>query len=262
MLVDPGTGSYTVDADLRDRMRSTALHNTLVLDGRSQSAPDGPFHWSHTADARVLRWRTERDFDYFVGAHDGYAPAEHRRHVLMRHGDVMIVADFVGGDAAHTAAVHWHVDPRWTAHTIGRRVELTTASDSCQLVAATGNVEQFSADAATGLGWLAPVYGRLEPATTIRVTERATAPFWIATAVGLDPLNAVADVEFLSDGGGAARQPGGVALRIVRERSVDEVRFAEPASGSPARLFFCRTARGHRAPDVLADLRLDQLCAA
>src|SRR4029079_4297433 len=58
MLIDPGTGSSTLDWELRDRMRSTALHNTLALDGRSQSAPGGPFCWTDVADARVLRWRT------------------------------------------------------------------------------------------------------------------------------------------------------------------------------------------------------------
>ena len=31
-------------------MRSTALHNTLALDGRSQSMPSGPFHWAHVAN--------------------------------------------------------------------------------------------------------------------------------------------------------------------------------------------------------------------
>ena len=30
VLIDPGTGSYTFDARLRDRFRSTAMHNTLL----------------------------------------------------------------------------------------------------------------------------------------------------------------------------------------------------------------------------------------
>ena len=50
LLIDPGTGCYTTDAAMRDRMRSTALHNTLTLDDRSQSMPRGPFHWSHVAE--------------------------------------------------------------------------------------------------------------------------------------------------------------------------------------------------------------------
>ena len=37
LLIDPGTGCYTTDAALRDRMRSSTLHNTLTLDDRPQS---------------------------------------------------------------------------------------------------------------------------------------------------------------------------------------------------------------------------------
>ena len=53
LLVDPGTACYTIDPAVRDRMRSSALHNTVTVDERSQSIPRGPFHWSHVANARV-----------------------------------------------------------------------------------------------------------------------------------------------------------------------------------------------------------------
>ena len=84
------------------------MHNTLTIDGRSQSLPNGPFHWTHIADGRVTRWSIGDDFDYFDGAHDGYAPTEHRRRVLVRHGDLVVVADTVNGHGAATrAAAHW-----------------------------------------------------------------------------------------------------------------------------------------------------------
>ena len=72
LLIDPGTGCYTIDAALRDRMRSTALHNTVTVDERSQSLPRGPFHWEHVANTRVEAWRSNDAFDYFDAAHDGY----------------------------------------------------------------------------------------------------------------------------------------------------------------------------------------------
>ena len=97
LLVDPGTACYTIDPSRRDRFRSTRLHNTLVLDGREQSEPAGPFHWASAAAGSRLAWCTSPGFDYVEGTHDGYAPLVHRRAVFSRPG-CWIVADRVLGD--------------------------------------------------------------------------------------------------------------------------------------------------------------------
>jgi hypothetical protein len=229
LLIDPGTMSYTTDAELRDRMRSSAMHNTLTIDGRSQSLPNGPFHWTHIADARVNRWSIGCDFDYFDGAHDGYAPTEHRRRVLVRHGDLLVIADAVNGPGRHRTAAHWHFEPRWSIDVNGRHIELT-AADRCVTFAVTdGIVESFTGDGATGLGWCSPVYGRLEKTTTVRVTHEGDGPFRIASVFGLDTANPVSSVEWLSD----------TTLRITREHSVDEVVFTDT---DPS---FRRTPTGH-----------------
>ena len=58
LLIDPGTATYTMNPAARDRFRSTAMHNTVALNGRPQSEPDGPFHWRSRADARLLVWQS------------------------------------------------------------------------------------------------------------------------------------------------------------------------------------------------------------
>ena len=270
MLIDPGTGSYTVDCDLRDRMRSTALHNTLVLDGRSQSTPHGPFAWGNTADARVLRWRTNHAFDYFEGAHDGYSPAEHRRHVLVLHGDLVVVADLIRGPGSHNAAVHWHIDPKWIVRESGQRVELTSDNQCCDLVVPSGVVERFVGDAESGLGWHAPLYGRINPSTTIRVSAGSNAPFWIVSVFGLDPLNRVKSAEFLTIEAAAGSLDHAVGIRIAREKSIDSVAIAEAVEGTrwragavetDAHLVFWRTAPGRQMFKVaLVDGSLARVC--
>jgi Heparinase II/III-like protein/Heparinase II/III N-terminus len=220
LLIDPGTGCYTTDAELRDRMRSAALHNTLTLDGRSPSVPDGAFHWKQTADARVNRWVSDPAFDYFDGAHDGYAPIEHRRQVLMRHGDLLVVGDFTNTTGSHVASTHWHIDPHWSVAVSGRRVTLTRKDDpraQVVLVVAPGVVETFCGDETTGLGWFSPVYGRLEKTTALRVTDTRDGPIRMAAAFGLDPTNQIVDVAWISD----------TTLRIRRQRTVDEIGFDE-----------------------------------
>jgi hypothetical protein len=229
LLIDPGTGSYTTDRVLRDRLRSTALHNTLTLDGRPQSVPSGPFHWSQIANSRVHAWRTNEGFDYFDGAHDGYRPLEHRRRVLALHGDLLIVADFVDGVGIHTAAVHWHLDPAWTLEAQGRRASITRAGEHVRLVVPQGRIEHFVADADTGLGWYSPAYGRVHRTTSVRVSHSGTAPFWMISVFDLDPENPIADVDWLPVWSDAGAMAHAAAIRISRAASVDHVLFAEPA---------------------------------
>jgi hypothetical protein len=236
LLIDPGTACYTADLAMRDRMRSTALHNTLVLDGRSQSLPDGPFHWSHVANGTVHRWRSCSGFDYFDGSHDGYRPVEHRRRVLVLHGDLVVVADFIDGAGTHSASVHWHLDPRWSVACTARAAAFTRTSEGGDRVGfcvPEGVVETFEADSANGLGWCSPAYGRVDPTTTIRVTREAPAPFWIASVFDLDRANPVVAVDWIpvwSEGGALAHS---AALRITRAVSVDHLLFAEPVNASP-----------------------------
>ncbi|MCU1385813.1 MAG: hypothetical protein JWL71_4510, partial [Acidobacteria bacterium] len=174
LLIDPGTGCYTTDAAIRDRMRSTALHNSLTLDDRSQSLSNGPFHWSHVANSRVHRWHTGHGFDYFDGSHDGYGTAAHRRRVLALHGDLIVVADFVAGSGTHEAAVHWHLDPRWTSDMRAHGAVFRRPDDHASRVGLTvpgGIVEALNGDEETGLGWYSPAYGRIDRTTTVRISH-------------------------------------------------------------------------------------------
>jgi uncharacterized heparinase superfamily protein len=237
VVIDPGTACYTVDTALRDRFRSTALHNTLVIDEQPQSLPGGPFQWLRTADGRAHRWRTNAGFDYFEGSHDGYRPLEHRRHLLSLHGDLLVVADLVASDHAdrtsHRADLYWHIDPQWQLSASGRRVVLATRGDEVQLVAPHGNLEIFNGDD-TGLGWHSPIYGRLEPAPVVRLTWNGTSPFWMITVFGLNPSNPVEAVDIVPVWAEAGALEHSVALRILRDRSTDVVGIADPVQPGAA----------------------------
>jgi hypothetical protein len=233
-------------------MRSTALHNTLTLDERPQSAPSGPFHWARVANARVAAWRANDAFDYFDGVHDGYAPVEHRRRVLALHGDLVVVADLVSGTGTHAAAVHWHVDPQWTVDLRRRRVVFTRPGERVGLVVPQGIVERFAGDADTGLGWYSPAYGSLERSITIRITHSGAAPFWIVSVFDLNPDNAVAGVDWVPVWAEAGTTAHATAIRIARAASVDYVLFAEPTEAGGARGFQPSDVGDPRSPERLA----------
>jgi hypothetical protein len=265
LLVDCGTADYTTDPELRDRMRSSAMHNTVVVDGRSQSAPSGPFHWAHVASGAVRRWRANDGFDYFDGSHDGYLPLVHRRRVLNLHGDLLVVADFLDGSGVHSAAVHWHLAPAWSAAADASRAVLTREGERVDFVAPIGVLEAFNADAATGLGWHSPVYGRVEPTISLRLTHTASAPFWIVSVFGLDVANAVRGVDLVPVWAEAGALSSSIGLRILRESSTDCVVVADPSAETSigtwrmaeletdACLLFCRLVEGQATRVAIVD---------
>lgn len=184
LLIDPGTATYTMDAGARDRFRSSAMHNTLLLDGRSQSEPDGPFHWKARANARVDVWRAASAFDFAEAEHDGYSPLRHRRAVLGLRDGLWLIVDHVLGGGAHRLETHWHLHAAWRASGHDpSTAELAGPGGLWAGVASTSPVGEEIRGDANGLGWYSPAYGRLEPSSVLRFTSDATLPATIVTAI-------------------------------------------------------------------------------
>lgn len=264
LVVDTGTACYTTNPLLRDRFRATQAHNTVTVDDRSQSLPSGPFHWSSAADATTHRWRSTDGFDFFDGSHAGYAPIVHRRRVFVLHGEMIVVADYLDG-ASVNAAVHWHIDPRWTVATRHRGAALSWGRQAVNLLVPDGRVERFEADPATGLGWYSPVYGRIDAATTIRISQSNAAPAWIVSVFDWNDVNPACGVEWLPVWAEAGMLAHGAALRIDRGVMSDLLVFAEPSSAeargtwrvgeseTDARMLFTRTVQGALARVAIVD---------
>jgi hypothetical protein len=236
LLIDPGTGLYTADPAVRDRFRSTDLHNTLTVDGRWQSQAAGPFHWSRSAHATAHVWRSNAGFDYLEASHDGYTPLEHRRHIMALHGDLVIVADFIGGEGDHAVAVHWHLDPRWKVQAAGRAAALHSEAGRVDIAVSRGTLTPVTASA-EGIGWHSPVYGRIEPTWMLRVTADGPLPSWIVSVFGLDEANPVLAVDPVPVWARAGALERGTAVRIARSHSVDFFGIGSPSSvpsGTPA----------------------------
>lgn len=184
-LIDPGTLSYTIDREARDRFRSTRLHNTLTLDGRSQSTPSGPFHWASATAATRGAWQSTDGLDVVEGWHDGYAPNRHVRAITARRG-CWIVEDRVEGPDSHRAELHWHVDPAWTVEVLDPALARARhQSGACVwIVSPDAPLEPFTGSAVSAeLGWHSPIYGAVAPCTTLRATRTAQAPFTLRTVI-------------------------------------------------------------------------------
>jgi hypothetical protein len=186
LLIDPGTATYTMDPEVRDRFRSSAMHNTVEIDGRPQSVPAGPFHWASRTDARLDLHRAAAEFEIVEGWHDAYLPAIHRRAVA-RTGSLWLIVDHVLDAGRHDVQVHWHLEPSWTLEGERGGAAVFRQPDGFRAaLASTARVRDVFHAAPQGLGWCAPIYGRTVPTLTIRHADSGPSPLTLTTAVAPD----------------------------------------------------------------------------
>ena len=122
ILADPGTYCYHGEPAWRSYFRSTIGHNTVELDGQSQSAEGGPFLWLRHAQARETEVLDTGGTAAWTAEHDGYLsldpPARHRRRVrLDRTAGTVEITDEV--DQAHDLRLAFHLGPEVEAELDG-----------------------------------------------------------------------------------------------------------------------------------------------
>jgi uncharacterized heparinase superfamily protein len=239
LLIDPGTATYTMDPQLRDRMRGSLNHNTVCVDGNPQSIPAGPFHWATTADARLHASRHNGCFDWAEATHDGYAPVQHRRSIIRADGSGWLIVDEVrstdvggDGDAIRSAATHWHFHPGWMLRDEGMGVLRATHLEGVEasLLFDVGDLSLVHGDEESGLGWYAPVYGTLLPTWSVRVTRSMRLPFSMLSWIDAATACSTPDLQRIT----ANADPYGevIAARVVNGdfASVYLLRPGEPPS--------------------------------
>ncbi len=216
LLVDPGTGTYTMNDGLRDRMRAAASHNTLVLDGQPSSVPDGPFQWRRRGDARLTAVRHNPAFDWAEGSLEHAAGGRHRRTVFRSPAGGWLIVDEVLGGGRHAAALHWHFDPAWMvdAETPQRLRAEHFDGTRAWIVHDGAATRLYHGDEPAGLGWVAPVYGTLLPTWTAEVSREGIAPFSVATWIAAtERPPALTRIDAECDPGGSPA----VAVRVVQQ---------------------------------------------
>ncbi len=189
-LVDPGTFTYTGDASLRDYFRSTAAHNTITVDGRSQSSPSGPFAWNASAKSQAKQFVEQAGFVYFEGTHDGYEsladPVTHTRSILFlkQSGDsdlppIVVVRDRFNARARHRYALRYHFASGCSALACGNTVRASAAGRAI-------GVSVFAEDDLTSSieeGWISRCYGKRELAPVALFETDAVGPQEFVTII-------------------------------------------------------------------------------
>jgi heparinase II/III-like protein len=190
-LVDPGTYAYHTQAPWRQYFRGTSAHNTVRVDGESQSRPGGNFMWLAKAHARCERWDSGPGRDVFQGRHDGYRrlpdPVVHRRRIVLeKAARRILIDDVVAARGAHRVEAFFHCSEACTVEAVaggyavgrdGRTVTLlfpgAGASDTCLLRASADPIG----------GWVSRRFDEKTPATTIVRRASPTGPATLRTLI-------------------------------------------------------------------------------
>jgi len=180
-LIDPGTATYTMDPERRDRFRSSPMHNTVVVNGRTQSETAGPFHWRSRTDAICTAWRTSPVRDSMSGLHQASAPVTHSREIMAVHGTGWSILDrLIGGNQVDAAAM-WHVHPDWRLDHLEHNTAQFTHSDG-SIVTLTTSVTLERAPEHS-LDEYSPEYGRILRATCLRSHAAGPTPLSLSAFV-------------------------------------------------------------------------------
>ena len=113
IATDTGTLLYDPGPD-RQRLRGTAAHNTLRIDGEEQIEAWGSFRVGRRGRARALARGRTGSWQWLSAAHDAYAwlPGHPVHHRLIAVGEPgLLVLDAVLGSGRHRVETHLHEHP-------------------------------------------------------------------------------------------------------------------------------------------------------
>ncbi len=194
VLVDPGTYLYGSGGAWRSWFRSTPAHNTLNIDGASQSVMSGAFNWSSKAQAQLAE--TGRDPRPWLRLqHDGYRQRFgrlHQRTVEIEAGRIAVTDQLIGGPPL-AAEIVFQLAPGLAADIAGTAITIRRGADPLLRIdfpAAGAVIARTGEDAPDG-GWVSPRFGTKLPATRLGwsgpVGEGAVTT-WL-TPLGAAPLD-------------------------------------------------------------------------
>jgi len=176
VLADPGTYCYHGERAWRSYFRSTIAHNTVELNGRSQSGEGGPFLWLQHANGHETGFTDTGEAAEWAGDHDGYLslrpPARHRRTVrLDRAARCLTITDQIDG-GRYDVRVAFHLGPDVQAELDGQHAVLRWPAAATPGEARLDLPPDLHWSLHRGetdpiLGWYSPGLGQRVPAFTL-----------------------------------------------------------------------------------------------
>lgn len=184
-VVDAGTCCYAEDPGWRSYFRGSFAHNTLILDGRGQAEPSGPFSWRKRPAARLTRFETVDGSEIAEGEHEAYPGILHRRRVVFARGARLLVVDELEGEGTHDVELRWQLAPADVTVERGGWVRARRHDGLGLLLtvlpAGGASIAIRTGELTPAAGWVSPGFGARVPAPMVVAHARIRLPYRLAT---------------------------------------------------------------------------------
>jgi hypothetical protein len=186
LLCDSGTCWYTRDAEVRNQFRSTAAHNTIVVDGLEQNhiLQDGQSLFVIGDEAAVSPIHSSESSDEirFSASHYGYnrIGVVHQRTVRLS-ADRISIEDSLAGAGNHLVELFWHLPAPW-------RVENVLQGNGLEIAGFSRIRMNFESNLALEVSHqpvqISRTYGgALQEATRLRIAASGSFPGTVVTDI-------------------------------------------------------------------------------
>jgi uncharacterized heparinase superfamily protein len=186
VLLDPGTFTYTGNAAWRHYFRSTAAHNTVVVNGADQSVQQAAFIWAEPYCCELVQSAAAGAVRRLLARHDGYQRRHgvtHWRGVALHDNGAVVVWDRLEGAGRADLSARWHTpvaaaagEGRWSLGD-GLLLEVKGAEAVvCQVGSGNGSG-----------GWRSSQYGQKEPVSTLSADWSGDLPHEFIACLDTDP---------------------------------------------------------------------------
>ncbi len=201
---DAGTYHYNAEPPWENALTHTAVHNTILVDGRQQMTRAGRFLYLDWAQAEIMDHEHSRDgaWEKIIAQHNGYRRLGviHQRAVTAHQADCWIVEDQLlpTPRSRHSASrgirLHWLLpDWEWKIDDTGLKIDLlspygwvnltvwSTIRNLQSSVVRAGEILHGDLPADPTWGWVSPTYGVNIPALSYSVSVEGSIPLTIST---------------------------------------------------------------------------------
>ncbi|MGE3645527.1 MAG: alginate lyase family protein [Beijerinckiaceae bacterium] len=175
VFVDAGTYLYHSGEKTRDALRTSAAHNTLTIEGASQSIVSSPFSWSHKTSARIPECEAHGDAPEALaacGEHDGYVKrfgVRHRRRLDVSQNEIRITDRLVGRPGVSDVEISFLCAPDLDVTVLDGAASIARGSEALMRVEAPEgfSIDIVRGDEGLGRGVYSPSFGALTPTAQI-----------------------------------------------------------------------------------------------